>query len=131
MKLRKWMREAFLTVALFVFAIMAWAVAAHYGTALYAPPDSVDTLREFAARMPEPQILAEIDRDPSVRYVWVGDVAPMLLLFPSGPSCYLFDDKSKLVRWDATTGDAEPTTPYVRRAYDGRRITLDEVRRLP
>lgn len=95
----KWIGDALLVgTAWFlvpVVTILVWAEVAATERARLTPKSNDMTLMEFAASMQPPQGLAVVDDDGSSKIVWVGETAMWSL--PSGPACYVFDAKGRLV----------------------------------
>jgi hypothetical protein len=90
-----------------------------------APPAGVTTLTRFADRMPPPRQL-ELYLQDGRRYIaWHGE-RMSLLTFPSGPSCYLFDDRGQLVDWQPETGDGGPVQRFLSDSVQEQAISVDE-----
>lgn len=89
-----------------------------------APPPNANTLASFAEQMPAPKRVAQVDDDGVPKIVWVGDTAKWALV--SGPPCYVFDASGKLIEWNASTGDVEPTTRYLQPARDSDPLTAEQ-----
>jgi len=102
----------------------SWIFVAARDMQSLAPPPNGKTLATFAERMPAPKRVAQIDDAGVTRIVWVGDTAMWAL--PSGPSCYVFDASGKLIEWDASTGDGEPTTRYLQPAWNSEPLTVEQ-----
>ena len=117
---KSWLRNIGICVALIAVLIF---VGARDMQSL-APPPNATTLTTFADLMPEPTRLAQIEDAGETKIVWVGDTA--MWAFPSGPSCYIFDSNGKLIEWDASTGDGEPTTRYLQPAWNSEPLTIDQ-----
>ena len=104
--------------------LAAWNFLAARSLCSLSPPANADTLASFAEQMPEPLQLAQINDDGQTKIVWIGDMARWGNA--SGPSCYVFDSAGNLVEWDATTGDGEPTTRYLKRAWNAEPLTVQQ-----
>lgn len=102
----------------------AWMFVAARDMQSLAPPPNTNTLATFAERMPAPQRVAQIDDAGVTKIVWVGDTA--MWAIPSGPSCYVFDSSGKLIEWNASTGDGEPTTRYLQPTWDAEPLTVEQ-----
>jgi hypothetical protein len=111
-------------LAALAVTVLLWACVAADERARLTPKSNDISLRGFAASMSPPHALAVVEDAASSKIVWVGETAMWSL--PSGPACYVFDSKGTLVEWDVSTGDGEPTTRFMRRAFDGKQLTVDE-----
>lgn len=120
---RKTLRELAVTIALILAAFLVWAKIAAAERSRLKPPKSA-TLQSFAASMPPPKRLAIVEESGSAKIVWVGETA--LVSLASGPACYVFDAQGKLIQWNVTTGDGEPTTKILVQAYQQPSLTLEE-----
>ena len=96
----------------------------HYEYTRLSPPDDVTSIGDFASRMPTPKRLAVVTEAEQDYLVWVGEMAWLTL--PAGPSCYLFSDNGMLLRWCPETGDGDPLTEYVNKAYTTESISVDD-----
>jgi hypothetical protein len=89
-----------------------------------APPSSDCTLAELAERLPPPQHLALVDTPAGKRLVWIGDT-PWLVV-RSGPPCYAFDDRCRLVGWSAETNEGGRLDELARAAWNATSLSLKE-----
>ena len=80
----------------------------------------------FMEDMRPPKGLAQVEDGTGKKIVWVGET--VLLSLPSGPSCYVFDDMGKLIRYNILTGDGELTTKDLVIAYKADQITIEEAK---
>ena len=120
---KKTIREIGVVLVLCVLVGCLWVwLASRQLHALRPPSENID-FSTFADQMPPPKHLAIIDGlDGTRRIVWIGELAGMS--FPSGPSCYVFDETGTLVRWSATTGDGESVTLDGSEAHDVQSVTI-------
>ncbi len=118
--LKSWLQTIGVLFAIFVF----WLFVAERDMRLLAPPPSATNLETFAVEMPEPTRLSRIDDAGATKIIWIGDTAYWAI--PSGPSCYVFDTNGHLIEWNPTTGDKEPTTRYLRAAWNAEPLTVDQ-----
>lgn len=121
---RKTLIELSAVTLLVIVALFAWGRIASAERARLTPPPTATTLQAFAEVMPSPKRLALITDSGETKLVWVGDVA--LWSLPSGPACYVFNSSGKLVQWNLTTGDGEPTTELLYASYDCDELTIAE-----
>jgi len=106
---------------------ISWAYFAN-GQRVKMVPKTGTTFDTFVEDMPPPKRLAQVEDGSGKKIVWVGETA--LLSLPSGPSCYVFDDTGKLIRYNISTGDGEPTTKDLVIAYRADQITIEEAKTL-
>jgi len=118
------MRYRFACLIAIFFVVFAWIFLASAELKRLTPPETATNIRSFAECMPKPQRVARINDAGKTRIVWIGDTASWAL--PSGPSCYIFDASGKLIEWNATTGDGEPTTRYLQQAYQSPPMTVQD-----
>jgi hypothetical protein len=88
------------------------------------PPPGATTLKAFAEQMPPPKRLTKIDDNGSTKIVWMGDSASLSLV--SGPACYIFDEHGKLIQWNLSTGDGEPTSRLLSKTFQQPEMSLEE-----
>ena len=124
---KKTIREIGVVLFLLFLGGCFWVwLASRQLNALSPPSENID-FSTFADQMPPPKRLAIVDgSDGARRIVWIGELAGMS--FPSGPSCYVFDETGTLVRWSATTGDGESVTRDGVDAYDVQSVTVQEAK---
>ena len=114
-------------LGLFVVVTIVWARFASSQRDRMTPKAGT-TFHAFAKEMPPPKRLAHVDDNSGQKIVWVGETALLSLL--AGSSCYVFDDKGNLIRYNLSTGDGETTTDDVNAAYKSDEISIDEAKML-
>jgi len=88
------------------------------------PPDSKCTISELENKIGPPQHLAIIKNNNTQYLVWIGYVPSLTIR--SGPPCYIFDERGKLVDWCSESGEGWPLQNLVDNAFDTSPISLDE-----
>jgi hypothetical protein len=101
-----------------------WLAAATIDLSRVVLPDSVTTLAEAANKLPPPIHLSVVERSGSNFVVWIGSGG--LWAIPSGPPCYVFDSKGKLLIWTWQTGEGGNTDIYVSAAWKTKSLTVNE-----
>jgi len=89
-----------------------------------APPSMGCTVAELAAKLPPPQRLAVVDTPAGKRMVWLGDIPWWVVR--SGPPCYVFDDRCRLVEWCHETGEGWHSDELATAAWHAKPITMEE-----
>jgi hypothetical protein len=90
-----------------------------------APPSGVNQLSDFAEAAPPPRRLELVRHDGDKYLVWFGALSGPLDV-PSGPSCYLFDQKGRLIDWQPDTGDGGPVESFLSSSSRTGEISLME-----
>lgn len=93
------------------------------------PPPGVETITDFAARMPAPRRLELVQQGGRDYLVWFGETSGPIDI-PSGPSCYLFDADGKLLDWQLETGDGGRVEKFLQSSTKVRELTVEEAVRL-
>ena len=88
----------------------------------FKPPEGVTTLADFAKAESPPRRLAAVKVNDDDYYVWLGQY--VVLAAPSGPSCFVFNSKGRLVAYTATTGDGE-LAQYCDAAWGAPTVPID------
>lgn len=94
-----------------------------------APPSGVTTFEPFVAAMPAPSFIRSFRREGRIYVAWYGDFAGPIA-FPSGPACYLFDDRGTLVDWQPETGDGGHVEHFLESALDRHTITMEQAQEI-
>lgn len=118
------LRKLLIYCGLILFGIIGWGFVASEEKRRLRPPPGVTTLAKFASVMPQPTHLSIVEDGGSEYVIWIGGLAHWSL--PSGPACYVFDRSGNLVEWNTETGDGQPTTRFLRRAWDAKQYTIEE-----
>ena len=88
--------------------------------------DDVDTIAEFAQKMPLPEKVEIAERN-GCKYFFVVGSSRMIL--PSGPPVYAFDRQGKLITWIsdvAEVGERHPWWNYYDKATRIREVSIQE-----
>lgn len=124
---RKSARLAWLTIALCTTApVILYLFYENRINAKLEPPKANCTLVELAKHVAPPNHLAEVKQNGQQRLVWVGTVPRYTLR--SGPPCYVFDQRGRLIDWVAETGEGSELDEIVIDAYNGSTLTLEEAK---
>jgi hypothetical protein len=121
---RRWLRSTLWEVLALVgcFAVyLALDLATSYRE---APPSAGCTVAELQRKIGPPHRLAIIDMPDGKRLVWLGDTPRWIIR--SGPPCYVFDDRGRLLEWCAETGEGGHVDQLTRAAWTGQSLTLAE-----
>jgi hypothetical protein len=89
-----------------------------------APPSLGCTVAELAAKLPPPRRLAVIATPAGKRMIWLGDTPWWVVR--SGPPCYVFDARGRLVEWCHETGEGWHSDGLAMAAWQAKPITMDE-----
>jgi hypothetical protein len=89
-----------------------------------APPSLGCTVAELAAKLPPPRWLAVVDTPAGKRMVWLGDIPWWVVR--SGPPCYVFDDRCRLVEWCHETGEGWRSDGLAMAAWQAKPITTPD-----
>ena len=89
------------------------------------PPAGVTTLAGFAEAMPPPRFMRAPLTDGRRWILWYGKSMSSMAL-PSGPPCYVFDDRGALVHWQPDTGDGGRADEFLANSTVRPDITLAE-----
>jgi hypothetical protein len=118
-----------LPLALTVAFTVAYVFEVRRERSRLAPPEGVATLSAFADVMPPPERLELVHHDGRGYIAWTGALSGPYDV-PSGPSCYIFNDKGCLVDWQSETGDGGPVEDFLRSSVKQKQLTLNEALRI-
>ncbi|WP_406694075.1 hypothetical protein V5E97_23820 [Singulisphaera sp. Ch08] len=93
-----------------------------------APPSPNCTLAQLRERVPPPSHLAVVLQQGTQRIVWIGPLPPYTIR--SGPPCYVFDARGRLLGWSPQTGEGGRWDEWARAAYRSKTLRLEEVSHL-
>lgn len=89
------------------------------------PPASVRTLEDFIREMRPAAVIAEVSHAGKPCLLWIGKIE-FPNTFPSGPPCYLFDQKGNLLVWQYETGEGGKLDGVEREARKGKKLSVEE-----
>jgi hypothetical protein len=75
----------------------------HAANRRITPPNMGCRLSELAEKIPPPARLFLVSHHEPIRLVWIGTVPPFTIR--SGPPCYAFDERGRLIDWSPETGE--------------------------
>lgn len=119
--LRVWPALALVAILLVFFA------HEYNANRLVKPPHPNCTLKELAAKVSPPAHIALVTQHGAQRLVWIGTIPRLTIR--SGPPCYIFDERGRLVDWCPETGEGWPLDNLVTAAYKLQPMSLDEALR--
>lgn len=89
------------------------------------PPNMGCRLSELAEKIPPPARLLLLSHHEPIRLVWIGTVPPLTVR--SGPPCYAFDERGRLIDWSPETGEGGQLDKLVAASvHQGQPISLAE-----
>jgi len=105
----------------------AYAVLDSFTRYRVTPPSPDCTIAELADKVPPPQLLAFVDTAAGKRLCWYGEHPWWVIR--SGPPCYVFDDRCRLVGWDLEASESFRNIRMQVETGRGERLTLAETLR--
>lgn len=91
------------------------------------PPTADCTVVELARKVSPPQRVAVVTQNGLERLVWIGHVPALTIR--SGPPCYVFDERGRLIDWCSETGEGWRSENLVAAAFEARPMSLEDALR--
>jgi hypothetical protein len=88
-----------------VVVLVVPAIVVQVQRRTFKPPGNARTLAELKKAGEPVQRLVRVDQDGHAYYLWLG--ASRWSTLPSGPACFVFNERGQLEQYTASTGDME------------------------
>jgi hypothetical protein len=112
-------------VALFLGYVAVTSAGRRWSEGVLSPGPCT-TIGCIARTKPAPAFLREARIDDRDYVVWFAEWKP-LMGATSGPPCYVFDDRGRLVTWSIQTGEGGDIMRYAGPALSGKPVALETV----
>lgn len=112
-------------VALFLGCVAVTSAGRHWSERVLSP-GACETIGCLSRTKPAPDFMREVRVDDRDYVVWFCEWEPMWTA-TSGPPCYVFDDRGRLVTWSIQTGEGGDIMRFAGPALSGKPVDLETV----